>query len=86
MLSGAVAHLGERLLCTQEAVGSIPSSSTTFSLKFLRDKSAAEKVQLEDRFFPREGTRQGFVNSNRCRTGTFQEALYGTEMSSFTIE
>ena len=30
MLSGAVAHLGERLLCTQEAVGSIPSSSTNY--------------------------------------------------------
>ena len=27
--SGAVAQLGERLLCKQEAVGSIPSSSTT---------------------------------------------------------
>ena len=26
---GAVAQLGERLLCKQEAVGSIPSSSTT---------------------------------------------------------
>ena len=26
--SGAVAQLGERLLCKQEAVGSIPSSST----------------------------------------------------------
>jgi hypothetical protein len=25
---GAVAQLGERLLCKQEAVGSIPSSST----------------------------------------------------------
>ena len=27
--AGAVAQLGERLLCKQEAVGSIPSSSTT---------------------------------------------------------
>ena len=27
-ISGAVAQLGERLLCKQEAVGSIPSSST----------------------------------------------------------
>ena len=27
---GAVAQLGERLLCTQEVVGSIPSSSTIY--------------------------------------------------------
>ena len=27
--TGAVAQLGERLLCKQEAVGSIPSSSTS---------------------------------------------------------
>ena len=29
LLNGAVAQLGERLLCKQEAVGSIPSSSTS---------------------------------------------------------
>ena len=28
--TGAVAQLGERLLCKQEVVGSIPSSSTSF--------------------------------------------------------
>jgi hypothetical protein len=28
-VNGAVAQLGERLLCKQEAVGSIPSSSTS---------------------------------------------------------
>ena len=32
--SGAVAQLGERLICIQEAAGSIPTSSTT--LKRLR--------------------------------------------------
>ena len=30
MQNGAVAQLGERLLCKQEVVGSIPSSSTKF--------------------------------------------------------
>ena len=30
--NGAVAQLGERLLCKQEAVGSIPSSSTSKSI------------------------------------------------------
>lgn len=28
--SGAVAQLGERLICIQEVAGSIPTSSTTF--------------------------------------------------------
>ncbi|CAN0489248.1 unnamed protein product, partial [Hapterophycus canaliculatus] len=28
--NGAIAQLGERLLCTQEVCGSIPHSSTTF--------------------------------------------------------
>ncbi len=30
-LAGAVAQLGERLICIQEAAGSIPTSSTKFS-------------------------------------------------------
>ena len=30
---GAVAQLGERLLCKQEAVGSIPSSSTRLGVR-----------------------------------------------------
>ena len=31
---GAVAQLGERLICIQEVAGSIPVSSTTKNLKF----------------------------------------------------
>ena len=31
-ISGGVAQLGEHLLCTQEVIGSIPFTSTTFSL------------------------------------------------------
>ena len=31
--SGAIAQLGERLLCKQEVVGSIPSGSTNFFLR-----------------------------------------------------
>ena len=30
---GAIAQLGERLLCTQEVCGSIPHSSTIFTAK-----------------------------------------------------
>ena len=33
-LNGAVAQLGERLICIQEVAGSIPVSSTTKNLKF----------------------------------------------------
>lgn len=45
--SGAIAQLGERLPCTQEVVGSIPSGSTIF-----RGEAAENsKVQLKgDRF------------------------------------
>ena len=34
MFFGAVAQLGEHLLCKQDVVGSIPSSSTKFILWF----------------------------------------------------
>ena len=51
--SGAVAQLGERLLCKQEAVGSIPSSSTTQESEF-RDQESATPVDcaaaLSDEF------------------------------------
>ena len=33
---GAIAQLGERLLCKQEVVGSIPSGSTSLRAKALR--------------------------------------------------
>ena len=33
-LNGAVAQLGERLICIQEVIGSIPVSSTIKDLKF----------------------------------------------------
>ena len=33
-ISGAVAQLGERLLCKQEVVGSIPSGSTKIAVQF----------------------------------------------------
>ena len=35
--NGAIAQLGERVLCKHEVVGSIPSGSTTFRLEALRD-------------------------------------------------
>ena len=43
-MRGAVAQLGERLLCKQEVVGSIPSSSTTvrWYLSVARQHSAVD--------------------------------------------
>ena len=38
---GAIAQLGERLLCKQDVVGSIPSSSTTTCVK----RSGSEEVR-----------------------------------------
>jgi hypothetical protein len=59
---GAIAQLGERLLCKQEVVGSIPSGSTSLcSLRELRlgkpveTKAAAAK--LEERSRERERQR-----------------------------
>ena len=41
--SGAIAQLGERLLCKQEVVGSIPSGSTS------RDPSGFGKIETSAR-------------------------------------
>ena len=42
--SGAVAQLGERLLCKQEAVGSIPSSSTNQESEVRGQKSVTARL------------------------------------------
>ena len=44
---GAIAQLGERLLCTQEVCGSIPHSSTIFTAKTRKLQSVPEKVHCE---------------------------------------
>ena len=41
---GAVAQLGERLLCKQEVVGSIPSSSTIFYINYFINKLNRECI------------------------------------------
>jgi hypothetical protein len=41
-VSGAIAQLGERLLCKQEVVGSIPSGSTILAMPGFRVHSAFE--------------------------------------------
>ena len=56
--SGAVAQLGERLLCKQEAVGSIPSSSTSRSQK------------TEDRAQNGRCDRHCLLSSDRLTSGT----------------
>ena len=44
---GALAQLGERLLCTQEVCGSIPHSSTIFTANTRKLQSEPEKVHCE---------------------------------------
>ena len=44
---GAIAQLGERLLCTQEVCGSIPHSSTIFTENTRKLQSEPEKVHCE---------------------------------------
>ena len=51
MTNGAIAQLGERLLCKQEVVGSIPSGSTSrelgsFAGKFFSAPAVGRKAVL----------------------------------------
>ena len=43
-LSGAVAQLGERLICIQEVAGSIPTSSTSVAAKTWRSRDGLAKL------------------------------------------
>lgn len=43
---GAIAQLGERLLCKQEVVGSIPSGSTRWFEDRITDLAEARPVQI----------------------------------------
>ena len=53
---GAIAQLGERLICIQEVVGSIPSGSTIFMM--VPQTPARTSVRLG---FPRNGSRRAFA-------------------------
>ena len=46
-VNGAIAQLGERLLCKQEVIGSIPIGSTSYRLSGIRpcDERCARRVQ-----------------------------------------
>jgi hypothetical protein len=45
---GAVAQLGEHLLCKQGVVGSIPISSTSIQVSEVRDQESVESVSALD--------------------------------------
>ena len=61
MLIGAVAQLGERLLCKQEVVGSIPSSSTSLQVFSL---SSSVRVSIGCRHDSIHHSRFGRVESS----------------------
>ena len=44
---GAIAQLGERLLCKQEVVGSIPSGSTKFWLDAVQISACLERYRID---------------------------------------
>ena len=56
---GAIAQLGERLICIQEVVGSIPSGSTIFMMVFCLASGAGADVRPLG--FPRNGSRRAFA-------------------------
>ena len=58
--TGGVAQLGERLLCKQEVVGSIPITSTTERAKLV---SSAAAVAQQPREHPRKRCKASFVAS-----------------------
>jgi hypothetical protein len=55
MLQGAVAQLGERLVCNQEATGSIPVSSTKFSMSRWRVGGIGEPELKENHLLGAHG-------------------------------
>jgi hypothetical protein len=50
---GAIAQLGERVLCKHEVVGSIPSGSTRFEARSPQRRHSDERYKFEDRGFAR---------------------------------
>lgn len=59
---GGIAQLGERLLCKQEVVGSIPSASTSFRKGVLVSMARGEPPKLDEN--RRKEPQHGNVNSN----------------------
>jgi hypothetical protein len=65
---GAVAQLGERLVCNQEATGSIPVSSTRFLVVGLRSSVFGQNEPADDR----ESTTDDQLNVGRQRNNRFR--------------
>ena len=63
---GAIAQLGERLLCKQEVTGSIPVGSTSFSRKLTGDRT--RRVRWPARFI-----RLLFKNSEEVKRIRFSQ-------------
>ncbi len=68
---GAVAQLGERLLCKQEAVGSIPSSSTTSDAASARRRPSARAAAGSQGFVSNAHMR-GPIGCSRVRHWSFE--------------
>ena len=59
---GAIAQLGERVLCKHEVVGSIPSGSTTLRLEAHRAIAESNEFPLRPWFIPGAEAASDIVN------------------------
>ena len=77
-LCGALAQLGEHLLCKQGVIGSIPIGSTKL---YSRNEDTFFHLRMDDpsKTFGLAHRHFDIVNGffNRCRTGTFKDKVQG---------
>jgi hypothetical protein len=62
---GAIAQLGERVLCKHEVVGSIPSGSTRWLIAVL---SSLKEIKFRCEFFKNSGGLSNIVKRKRIRS------------------
>ena len=76
---GGIAQLGERLLCKQEVVGSIPSASTIVSMVERTTNRPRVRGSLE-------GPQHGYVDGSERNALTSVLRSFGSEAGSWTSE
>src|SRR5262245_18608943 len=72
-LAGAIAQLGERLLCKQEVTGSIPVGSTRISMEDRNSARSAAKSALRSEF---QLFRLLFKNSEEVKRTWFSQTRF----------
>ena len=76
VVSGAVAQLGERLICTQEVAGSIPTSSTSMVIcSMVICERTPDKGEVGSSTLPRPTKRSDQSSASSFRAGKGREVL-----------